>query len=321
MPKDRQIEAWNKWRKEREELNKLKKEMVERVVEKMKESNSDLALLVWKDIVADYLVDEWWNDRLHDFFLGLGLNIFSGCSEQLKDLREKISQTKSKKELNDLEKTIIESLWKLSDDKWNNSQRSTKSTTSRTAATTRAAASTTYSSRRRDNIYSRTSTESAPVWEAAEIPVKDRMNRLFPEWKPKSPEEMKKYIIPINVPIRTPKWKSDNLTLYIHKKLANEYQAIFQEMYDKRIPVNPKKTGWYNWRPMRNWRKQSHHSYWSAVDVNWDVNGWVHGSTVRNSPYFNSKDTVAIWKRHGFYWWWDWSKGQNDPMHFTYMNA
>ena len=76
MPKDRQIEAWNKWRKEREELNKLKKEMVERVVEKMKESNSDLALLVWKDIVADYLVDEWWNDRLHDFFLGLGLNIF-----------------------------------------------------------------------------------------------------------------------------------------------------------------------------------------------------------------------------------------------------
>ena len=92
-------------------------------------------------------------------------------------------------------------------------------------------------------------------------------------------------------------------------------------MYDKKISVNPEKTWWYNWRKMRRWKKLSHHSYWSAVDVNWDVNGWVYGKTDRNSPYYNDQATVNIRKKHGFYRWWDWSAKSDDPMHFTYMNG
>jgi hypothetical protein len=132
---------------------------------------------------------------------------------------------------------------------------------------------------------------------------------------------MKKYITKIKVPILTANWKKKKLTLHVHKKLANEYKAIFQEMYDRKIPVNPDKTWWYNWRKMRRWKKLSHHSYGSAVDVNWDVNGWVYGTTDRNSPYYNGNDTVAIRKKHGFYRWWDWSARSDDPMHFTYMNG
>jgi hypothetical protein len=53
---------------------------------------------------------------------------------------------------------------------------------------------------------------------------------------------MLKYITKIKVPIHTPEGKKKELTLNIHKKLANEYQSIFQDMYDKKIPVNPAST-------------------------------------------------------------------------------
>ena len=53
---------------------------------------------------------------------------------------------------------------------------------------------------------------------------------------------MLKYITKIRVPIYTPDGKKKELNLNIHKKLANEYQAIFQEMCDKKIPVNPAST-------------------------------------------------------------------------------
>ena len=147
------------------------------------------------------------------------------------------------------------------------------------------------------------------------------MEWLFPEWVPQTEKQMKKYLEKIKVPIRNPKWKEKTLKLYVHKKLANEYKAIFQEMFDKWIPVNPKSTACFNRRKMRRWRKMSHHSYWTALDVNWDVNGGVYGPTVKSSPYYNDQATVDIWKKHGFYWWGDWSSRSNDPMHFTYMNA
>jgi hypothetical protein len=147
------------------------------------------------------------------------------------------------------------------------------------------------------------------------------MKRLFPEWIPQSKEEMRGHLREIEVLVRTPDWQEDKLKLNIHSKLASEYEAIFKEMYDKNIPVNPKKTWWFCWRKMRKWNKMSHHSYWSAVDVNWDVNGWVYGKTDKSSPYFNGKEMVAIRKKHWFYRWWDRSSNYNDPMHFTYMNA
>lgn len=320
---DVQIETWNEWENNIEELNKLKKEMAGRVLEKMKENDNDFALLVWKDLVVDYLVDEN-DDKVSDFFLGIGLNVFSGCSEQLKDLREKINKTKSKQELDELEKTIIEDLENSASNEWKdlnqNSSKEAVTVTSTWVATTAVVGSSKKSKKlSNENLW--TSNESAPVWEAVEVPLKDRMDWLFPDWTPNSKEEMKKYITKIEIPIITHQWKEKKLNLQIHKKLANEYKAIFQEMYDKKIPINPSSTWWFNWRKMRHWNKMSHHSYGSAVDVNWDVNGWVYGKTDKDSPYFNDNETVAIWKKHGFYWWWDWSKKSYDPMHFSYMNC
>ena len=307
------IESWEgnlEW-----ELVQLKKEMIGHVIDKMKENNkSDLFLNIWEDLIVDYLLDEWdIGDKVSDFFIGTGINLFSWSGDQLKDLREKIRETNTKEDLENLEKNVIEGL--------NNQDSSSSSTSSwRVAWAGAAAYVTSYSYSWDSNRETSSTVESAKVWEAKEVPLKERMHWLFPKWAPTEEAEMKKYITKIKVPIRTPEWESKQHTITIHKKLANEYRAIFQEMYDKWIPVNTEKSWWYNWRKVRRWSKLSHHSYWSAVDVNWDVNGWVYGKTDKNSPYYNGQDTVAIWKKHGFYRWWDWSAKSDDPMHFTYMN-
>jgi len=312
------IDTWQE--KTDKELNQLKKEMIERVIEKMKEKNQTDALLhIWKTMVVDYLLDEWESgDKVNDFFLWMGINLFSSSADKLKDLREKIKNSNTKEELESLEKSIIENL----DNFWKDQQSGGSSTPS--WVTSWSVASAAYTSQSQTDFFT-SSTEStidsAKVWEAKNVPLKERMARLFPDWVPKTEKEMKKYIKKIKVPIRTPEWKTKKLTLHINKKLAKEYEAIFKEMYDKWIPVNPESTWWFNWRKMRKSNKMSHHSYWTAVDVNFDVNGWVYGKTDKNSPYFNDNETVAIWKRHWFYRWWDRSKNYNDPMHFSYMNA
>ena len=169
---DVQAETWNVWENSSDELNKLRKEMAERVVEKMGEK--DLTLLIWKKLVTDYLVDEWWwEDKVNDFFLWVGLNMFSKYTDQLEDLRIKINQTKSKEEIDELEKSIIESLWNPSsswwedlpddsrDDSWDIST-SVWATT--WAVTWTVVSSTTSSSEEYSNLW--TSVESASVWNA-----------------------------------------------------------------------------------------------------------------------------------------------------------
>lgn len=309
----RSIETWQD--KTNNELNQLKKEMIERIVEKMKENNqNDVFLSSWKDLVVDYLLDEWEaKDKVNDFLLWIGINLLSSSADQLNDFREKIKNSNTKEDLEALEKSIIDNLnnsWNIKTQTWNHSSWGTTSSWSTSSEST-------------DSSDAETLVDSAEVWEAKEVPLKKRKKRLFPEWVPTKEKEMKKYIKTIKVPIITADWKKEKIKLTIHKKLAKEYKAVFKEMYDKKIPVNPKQTGWFKWREVRGKEGtgiMSHHSYWSAVDVNYGVNGWKFGTTDKNSPYYNDQTMVNIWKKHGFYRWWD-RKKTYDPMHFSYMNG
>jgi len=315
-----------------DELIRLKKEMAGRIVDKMKEKDqNDIILTFWKDLIVDYLVDEWNKDSVNDFLIWMGLdlwismNLFDNSLDKLSDLRKEIKNKQTKEELDSLEESIINNLDTSTD--WNqhtSSQWSSYTTSAATGTVTSWLSSSPYNNPTTDDNYTpdiEVSVDSASIWEAKEVPLNQRMSRLFPEWVPSTEREMKKYMTKIKVPIRTPEWKKKKLTLHIHKKLANEYKAIFQEMFDRWIPVNPASTWWFNFRKMRKWNKLSHHSYWTAVDVNWDVNGWVYGATVPSSPYYNDQATIDIRKKHWFYRWWDWSRRNNDPMHFTYMNG
>lgn len=296
------------------ELKQSKEEMVKRIVEEIKKKDLTVDLL-WKKSVSKYLLDEK-DSKVRNFFTGLGLNvfsIFSSASKELKQLKEKMDRVKTKEELDNLEKSIIESL--------NESKESDSSSTSSAQTASSSSSSEGRSSSSESSAESTESVvESAKVWEAANIEKSKRCARLFPEGKPKSAEQMRKYLTRITVPIRTADWKESTHTLNIHKKLANVYKAIFKEMYDKNIPVNPTTTWWYCRRLVRGSKtKLSEHCFWGAVDLNWDVNWWVYGPDKPGSKYFNGSDTVRIWKKYGFYRWWDRSARKNDPMHFTYM--
>lgn len=94
------------------------------------------------------------------------------------------------------------------------------------------------------------------------------------------------------------------MTLTVHKKLAQEITAVFEEMAKMKFPINPACTAGYNWRNMAsNKNKQSYHSYGSVIDVNWEHNG----ATYTGWPYKPGKDkmavtkkVVAVWKNMAF---------------------
>ena len=340
--KERVDDKENWWESINGELVGLKKEMIERVFDKIKEKNKDdFFLYIGKKLVEDYLLDEWvTNDKIGDFFIWMGLTFLSKSKSRLKDFREKIKNTNTKDELDALEESIMDNLDSLPTKQpsvwWVVSSavklvswaavvgavaRKIWSKSSRTSTWTASSSSPRRRRRRTPTTLTEIDSveESAKVWEAKEVPLRQRMDRLFPDWTPTKEKQMEKYITTITVPVLTADWKRKNLALDIHKKLANEYIAIFQEMYDEGIFVNPATTWGFKWRLAAGSSKQSHHSYWSVVDVNYDVNGGAYWKTDPNSPYFNKQNMVKIWKDHGFYWWWNWKK--NDPMHFTYMNA
>lgn len=310
---DKKIENWQE--NTNNELSQYKEEIINHIVEEMRKEDPSITF-VWKKSISKYLLDDRKNS-FRNFLTWIGINIFSSSSKKLKELREKIKNIDTKEELKTLEESIINNIAESQKNK--TSSWSTSSTPVQTTTSNPSTESETFQPKESSKENVETVVGSAKVWEAVNIKKEERMKRLFPSWAPKSKEEMQKYLKTIDIPVRTPDWKEDKLKLIIHVKLAEEYKAIFQEMYNKNIPVNPKKSWWFCWRKMRKGSKMSHHSYWTAVDVNYDVNGWVYGKTDRNSPYFNNQTMVNIWKQHGFYRWWDRSKNYNDPMHFTYM--
>lgn len=172
--------------------------------------------------------------------------------------------------------------------------------------------------------YSLASASDENAEDGSKVPLAKRMKWLFPNGIPTTEKEMQPYLTQVEVSIYTTKKKKGKMILTVHKKLANEITAIFEEMANSNFPIDPSCTAGYSWRNMASDKnKISYHSYGSVVDVN-----WVHnGATYTDWPYKPGKDKLAvtkkvvnIWKKHGFYWGGDWSSAYFDPMHFTYTN-
>lgn len=166
--------------------------------------------------------------------------------------------------------------------------------------------------------------ESVAAGEAAKVALEGRLDWLFPDGVPSSPNEMQKYLTQITVPIINKNGKAATMILTVHKKLAEEIKKVFEDMKRAGFKIKPEETAGYNWRTMAsNSSKVSHHSYGCVVDVNWTSNGASYtswGYHPGKDEFSVTKEIVDIWKRHGFYWGGDWSTAYFDPMHFTYTN-
>lgn len=158
--------------------------------------------------------------------------------------------------------------------------------------------------------------------EASKVPLDQRMNWLFPSGIPQTEAQMNNYITTITIPVVDVNGNQSTHRLRVHKKLANELTAIFNELANIKFPIKKTDTYAYNWRDMRGSTSRSHHSYGVTVDVNSQDNPAIYWGSIpnKNSPYYNNPTVVQIFKAHGFYWGGDWSPSRNDPMHFTYTN-
>ena len=316
----------------REKLLEVKKDIVKEYIESIKKDNPNIEDI--NESLEDYLINDGsFEDIFQDAFKWYWLSFLLPESiDNLNKVKEKISSIQkipTSEELSSLKSEIMNiklqtntsttqesqiSHQQSHQSSWNHNSRQYSHVATWVTAWTVVS-----------SIHEASDWESvegsAEVWEAKEIELKKRMDRLFPEWVPQTEKQMKRYLTKIKVPILTENWKTKKLKLYVHKKLANEYKAIFEEMKEAWIKVNPDTTACFNRRKMRKSSKMSHHSYGTAIDVNRDVNWWVYWKTDSSSPYFNDQATVEIRKKHGFYRWWDRSTRNNDPMHFTYMNA
>ncbi len=162
---------------------------------------------------------------------------------------------------------------------------------------------------------------SVALGDAGSVGSSERMKWLFPNGVPKTKGEAEAYLTTISVPIVNTEGGRSSISLTVHKKLAKEIEAIFEEMASIGFPVHS--ASGYSYREMASGTGSlSHHSYGVAIDINASENPAVYqsGSVNKSSPYYINSRVVAIWKKHGFYWGGDWNSNYYDPMHFTYTN-
>lgn len=165
--------------------------------------------------------------------------------------------------------------------------------------------------------------------EAAKIKYEDKQKFI---WNgtvlPSSQDAVKKYLTTIEVKIYDENGKSTTMKLTVHKKLAGEFKAVFDDMYKIKFRIKASQTAAYVWKTIIGTGTVSQHSYGLAIDINWndnpcfynintDVSNGYGGYQPGKNQYSVTKEVISIWKAHGFYWGGDW-QGKKDTMHFSY---
>jgi len=134
--------------------------------------------------------------------------------------------------------------------------------------------------------------------------------------------------------IKVPVWKYASKTkrvpsmmsLTVNKKLVENVQAIFQEIFELNERFCVQKLSGFQYRKMNiPWAAESskylsHHSFGTAIDINHDYNLYYHRTDKRNtkSPYYISENVVAVFEKYGWSWGGNFEIGM-DTMHFQYL--
>lgn len=160
--------------------------------------------------------------------------------------------------------------------------------------------------------------------EAAAVAKGDRIKYLFDgKGAPTSSSSMQKYLTTIQVPVLNKQGKQTTMKLTVHKKLAAEYTAVFQDLLNLGFRTRSGDTAAYVWKNVSGTSKRSRHSLGAAIDVNWDANPLVNNTSTYKpngtDPYKVNDKVVTVWRKHGFYWGGCFSS-YSDLMHFDYID-
>lgn len=70
------------------------------------------------------------------------------------------------------------------------------------------------------------------------------------------------------------------MTLTVHKKLAEEFKAVFEDMYKIKFRIKASQTAAYVWKNISGTGTISQHSYGLAIDINWNDNPCFYNTNV-----------------------------------------
>lgn len=152
-----------------------------------------------------------------------------------------------------------------------------------------------------------------------------KLAALFPDGLPQSEAEMQKYLTTVSITVRDKDGNLQQRNLTVHKALADDVVAIFQEIADAGFCAYD--VGAYSWRPMATSGNRSHHSYGIAIDINLNENYMIKNGKViagscwnpASNPYSIGPDSAVVraFQKRGWVWGGTW-KSSKDYMHFSY---
>lgn len=152
-----------------------------------------------------------------------------------------------------------------------------------------------------------------------------KLAALFPDGVPQTEAEMQKYLTTVQITVRDKEGNLQTRSLTIHKALADDVVAIFQEISSAGFCAYD--VGSYSWRQMAASGNRSHHSYGVAIDINPNENYMVKAGKVvagscwdpTNNQYSFGPNSAVVqaFQKRGWVWGGSW-KSSKDYMHFSY---
>ena len=301
------------------ELLELKKDLADKVAEKLIEKDSNILSLLFKWSVSDYLIDEnTINDAFHDEVLlwGIWESIWI-INPIFKKYREKFSSIKTKADLEELKSTIFDEISKEDLNKpetktWNNPTETTSSTQSSTQSSG-----------------SQSTSEKAKVDTSSESYEIDHLNFVISQeskniynnlkWKEKPDLEPFACALKVYNTLKS-QWKLKNtkyLTVvdFTKKKSKNRMFVINTET---RTVEHAVKCGHWKW----SWTWEYATSFWNKWWTNksslwWYITPDKITKTTRKSWWYwlrqitgiESSNSSAAWRWIAIHpWWVNWSE-------------
>lgn len=103
------------------------------------------------------------------------------------------------------------------------------------------------------------------------------------------------------------------VTVTCHRRLAPLMGGLLARTVELGYRLRQHVTGAYVCRPIGGTSSPSNHSLGTAVDLNWDTNGFGY-----DVPHDIPLRVAEEWERYGFSWGGRWS-GKKDWMHFEFL--
>ncbi len=164
---------------------------------------------------------------------------------------------------------------------------------------------------------------------AGTIPTTGKLKNVFPNGIPTTQNEIRKYLITIEVPITTKSGAKKTTKVTVHQAIAEDLKQVLQKAQDAGFKVY--EVQGFNWRSISGSSTISQHALGLAVDINVKENYCVYpNGKVDAGSFWNPDENeysipkngtlVNAFKAIGWGWGGNWSS-KKDYMHFSYTGG